>query len=126
MKFEETKSAVAYNQTKDLTADIHEHDTSPFVGVCKIALFWDRNALAFVPSIVVSGAIKELANITVNPHLHFLSEGLVCFWRNAIEPRSLAWLELVDGLVNFKHDNKDVNGCTTALLSCCSPARRRW
>ncbi len=49
----------------------------------------------------VSGAIKELANITMNPHLHFLSEGLVCFWWNAIESRSLARLELVDGLVNF-------------------------
>ncbi len=101
MKFKETTSAVVHNQTKNLTADIHEHDASPFVGVCKIALFWDRNALALVPSIIVSGAIKELANIMVNPHLHFLSEGLVCFWRNTIEPRSLARLEFVDGFVDF-------------------------
>jgi hypothetical protein len=116
MKFQETKSAVVHNRTKDLTADIHEHDASSFVGVCKISLFWDRNALALVPSIVVSGAIKELANIAVNPHSHFLSEGLVCFWRNAIEPRSLARLELVDGLVNFTERDQVINFHQLLLL----------
>ena len=96
---------VIHNQTEDLTADIHEYDASPFVGVCKITLFWNRDTLVPVTSIVVSGAIKELTYVTVDPHLYFPPKGLVCFWRNAIEPWGFIWLELVDGLVHFtKHD----------------------
>ncbi len=56
MEFKETEGAVDHNRTEDLSADIHEHDASPFVGVYKIALFWNRDSLALVPSIVVSGA----------------------------------------------------------------------
>jgi hypothetical protein len=39
MEFEEAKSAVVHIRTDFFTADIHEHDTSPFVGVCNIASF---------------------------------------------------------------------------------------
>ena len=86
MEFKETESAVVHNWTEDFTADIYEHDASLFVGVRNIALFWNGDALAFVPSIVVSGAIKELANIMVDPQSHSPLEGLVRFWWDAIEP----------------------------------------
>jgi hypothetical protein len=101
MEFEEMESAVVHNWTEDFTADIHDHDASPFVGVRKIAFFWNGDALALVPSIKVSGAIEELANIMVDPQLHSPPEGLVRFWWDAIEPWSFAWLELVDCLVDF-------------------------
>ncbi len=104
-EFKETEGTVVQNQTEDLTADIHEHDASPFLGVCKITLFWNRDTLVLVPSIVVSGAIKKLTNVTVNLHSHFTPKGLARFWWNTIEPWSFAQLKLVDGLVHFtKYD----------------------
>ena len=37
----------------------------------------------------------------MDPHSHFPPKGFVCLWWYAIESRSFAWLELVDGLIYF-------------------------
>jgi hypothetical protein len=62
-----------------------------------------------VPTIVVSGAIEKLTNVLVDPHSHFPPEGFVCLWWYAIESRSFAWLELVDGLIHFTKRDRAIN-----------------
>jgi hypothetical protein len=60
------------------------------LGSARSPFFWNGDPLALVPSIEVSGAIKELANIMVDPQSHSPPKGLVCFWWDVIEPWSLA------------------------------------
>ncbi len=79
---------IIHYHTEDFAADIHKHNTSPFVGVGKVSLHWNRNTLTLVPSIVISGAIEELANIAMNLHSHSSPESLVCLWWDAIQSSS--------------------------------------
>ena len=74
-----------------------------------IAFFRNRDTLALVPTIVVSGAIEKLTNVPMDPHSHFPPEGFVCLWWYAIESRSFAWLELVDGLIYFTKRDRAIN-----------------
>ena len=62
-----------------------------------------------MPTIVVSGVIEKLTHVPVDSHLHFPPEGFVCLWWYAIESRSFAWPELVDGLIHFTKRDRAIN-----------------
>ena len=45
----------------------------------------------------------------MDSHSHFPPEGFVCLWWYAIESRSFAWFELVDGLIYFTKRDRAIN-----------------
>jgi hypothetical protein len=76
MEFEEAEGRTIHHGGEDFTADVHQHYTTPFIGIRKIALFGNWNALACMPSIVVCFAFKEGNNVCMDSLSGF---GIHCF-----------------------------------------------
>ncbi len=76
---QEFEGSFIHDQTENLGADIHEHDTLPFVGIGEVAALGDGGTLAVVPFFVVGIADKEIVDVVVNVKLVSSVHCFKCF-----------------------------------------------
>ena len=79
MKFKETKSTVIHYRGEDLAANVHQHNTMPCVWIGEIARFREWDALASMPSFIVSIAVKKGSNMFVDESSSLSVHCFVCF-----------------------------------------------
>ena len=101
VEFMETEGTAIHDGGENLAADVHQHNTAPFVGIREIARFRNRDALASMPSFIVGIAFKKGSNVFMNS---LSGRSVLCFVRfggNTIQAWALSILQLVDGSINF-------------------------
>ncbi len=72
----------------------------PFVGVAQVALFWDRNTLALMSTLVINFAFKEIAYMAMNRSMRDIVHCFECLG-DFIKAWRFPFHQLVDGTFDF-------------------------
>jgi hypothetical protein len=104
------EGAFSHDGGKHFAAYIHQHDSTPFVGVAEIAFLWYGDALTFLPGFVICLTFKEFRNVFVEDLLVSIVHGFEGFWRNAIKTGRFPLFELGNGTFDFVEGDRGVNG----------------
>ena len=94
---------------QNFAAHVHQHDSTPFVGVAEITLLRSRYALASLPGFVICLAFKEVRNVFVDSSFWRIVHGFEGFWRNAVEARCFPLFEFGDGTFDFSEGDRGVD-----------------